>query len=191
MPAPRMLLRAAKVTAPLAAHTRPGHLRPAEAGGGEQEACWLCVCWGRGQPVPWPAVPLKHFISALARSVGEGSSCSEMGAGAALCPCALPAHDIRRAKLLPGPLERGGFGAAEPRSSFALSAAVLARLCLRTLSLLLLSPLERETGRAQLCCVSWKFRLQLHKCPAVLHPPGTPAFTLNANCSLNVSVGGF
>lgn len=36
-------------------------------------------------------------------------------------------------------------------SSVALSAAVLALLCLRTSSLLLLSPLKRETGRAQLC----------------------------------------
>lgn len=81
------------------------------------------------------------------------------------------------------------FGESWFWSSIALSAAVLAQLCLTTLSLLLLSPLKRE--KAQLCCVSWKFRLQLCKCPEVLHPPGTPAFTLNANCSLNVSVGGF
>lgn len=116
MLAPRMLLRAAKVTAPLAAHTAgtSGASRSWRRGAGGV-LCWLCVCWGRGQPVPWPAVPLKHLISALARSVGEGSSCSEMGAGAALCPCALPGHDIRRAKLLPGPLERDSFGAAEPR----------------------------------------------------------------------------
>lgn len=63
-----------------------------------------------------------------------------------------------------------GFGESWFWSSFALSAAVLALFCLRTLSLLLLSPLKRETGRAQLCCVSWKFRLQLCKCPEVLHP---------------------
>lgn len=70
----------------------------------------------------------------------------------------------------------------EQLSSFALGAAVLARLCLRALSLLLFSPLKRETGRAQLCCVSWKFRLQLCKCPEVLHPPWHSS--LHTECEL-------
>lgn len=60
----------------------------------EAAACWLRICWRRGQPVPRPAVPpARHLVPALARSVGEGSGCF-CGAGrreraAALCPRAL------------------------------------------------------------------------------------------------------
>lgn len=83
--APRMLLGAAKVMALLTAHTAgtSGASRCCRRGaGGVLAVCLL----GKGTTcVPWPAVPLQTFIPALARSVGEGSSCREMGAGAAQC----------------------------------------------------------------------------------------------------------
>lgn len=192
MLAPRMLLRAAKVTAPLAAHTRLGHLRPAEAGGGGSRRRAGCVSAGEGDnlcpgqlfPSSTSFLPLPgQWVKAAAAVRWEQEQ---------LCVPVLCLRTISAGQSFSQGLWREVVSEQlSLGSSFALSAAVLARLCLRTLSLLLLSPLERETGRSQLCCVSWKFRLQLHKCPAVLHPPGTPAFTLNANCSLNVSVGGF
>lgn len=133
-----------------------------------------------------PAVPFQLLISALARTVGEGSGCfCCAGSGPWLCipVLCLPQQDVCRAAFFPGPLVRGR-GAA-----LLASAAMFGHGCVSGLHLLLLlSPLLREKQEGLSFAVSLgnsgfsSANAQAFSTQLALQPSSP-----NTNCSLNVS----
>lgn len=169
-------------------HTRQGHLGPADAAGGEQRRRAGRVSAGEGDnlcpgqlfPSSTSFLPLPgQWVKAAAAVRREQEQLS------------VPGHDVLRAELRILALERW-FWSSRAWGAALLSVLLFWHCSVSELCLCFCCHLSREKREELSFAVSpgnsgFSSANALRFCI----PPGTPAFTLNANCSLNVSVGGF